>query len=118
MTTDTRPLLFGYLRVLPGMGIDGVIQTHRQLANFAQDQGFVLGNVFVEAKWRQLTSWVALTERCKRDGVRNVVVPSARHLNTIVPLADVMRDEIQADIGGRLWVVEPALKAPEQEVRP
>ncbi|MEV0476982.1 hypothetical protein [Streptomyces prunicolor] len=117
MTTDTRPLLFGYLRALPGMGIDGVVQTHRQLAEFAKDRGFVLGNVFVEAKWRQLTSWVALTERCKRDGVRNVVVPSSQHLSAIAVLAEIMREEIQSDIGGRLWVVEPAPEAPEQEVR-
>ncbi|MET7490585.1 hypothetical protein [Streptomyces sp. NPDC005538] len=117
MTTDTRPLLFGYLRALPGMGIDGVIQTHRQLAEFATGQGFVLGNVFVEAKWRQLTSWVALLERCKRDGVRNVVVPSAQHLSTVAVLAEIMREEIQSDIGGRLWVVEPALEAAEHEVQ-
>ena len=117
MTTDTRPLLFGYLRALPGMGIDGVIETHRQLAVFAKDQGFVLGNVFVEAKWRQLTSWVALTERCKRDGVRDVVVPSPQHLSSISVLAEIMREEIQTDIGGRLWVVEPAAEATEHEVR-
>ncbi|WP_327427303.1 hypothetical protein [Streptomyces sp. NBC_01236] len=117
MTPDTRPLLFGYLRALPGMGIDGVIKTHRQLATFAKDQVFVLGNVFVEAKWRQLTSWVALTERCKRDGVRNVVVLSPQHLSTVAVLAEIMREEIQSDIGGRLWVVEPAPEASQQEAQ-
>ena len=117
MTTDTRPLLFGYLRVLPGMGIDGVIRTHRELAAFARSQGFVLGNVFVETRWQQLTSWVAMTNRCRRDGVRNVAVPSTEHLSTVAPLADIMCEEIEGDIGGRLWVVMPTAGPAEQEAR-
>lgn len=117
MTTDTRPLLFGYLRVLPGMGIDSVVQTHRQLAEFARSQGFVLGNVFVETKSQQLTSWVAMTNRCRRDGVRNVAVPSTEHLSTVAPLADIMCEEIEGDIGGRLWVVKPTAGPAEQEAR-
>uniref|UniRef100_A0AAU2ABQ4 Uncharacterized protein n=1 Tax=Streptomyces sp. NBC_00093 TaxID=2975649 RepID=A0AAU2ABQ4_9ACTN len=117
MTADTRPLLFGYLRVLPGMGIDGVIHAHRELAAFAEDQGFVLGNVFLEARWQQLTSWVALTERCRRDNVRNVAVPSPEHLHTVAPLAEIMREEMEIEIGGRLWVVLPAPEAAEQETR-
>jgi hypothetical protein len=115
MTTETRPMLFGYLRVLPGMGIDSVIQTHRQLAEFARNQGFVLGNVFVETKWQQLTSWVAMTNRCRRDGVRNVAVLSTEHLSTVAPLADIMCEEIEGDIGGRLWVIRP--EHTEQETR-
>ncbi|EGX60482.1 hypothetical protein SZN_07597 [Streptomyces zinciresistens K42] len=117
MTTDSRPLLFGYLRVLPGMNIDSVVQTHRQLAAFARSRGFVLGNVFVETKWQQLTSWVAMTNRCRRDGVRNVAVPSTEHLSTVAPLADIMCQEIEGDIGGRLWVVLPTAGPAEQEAR-
>jgi hypothetical protein len=117
MTTETRPMLFGYLRVLPGMNIDSVVQTHRLLAEFAKNRGFVLGNVFVETKWRQLTSWVAMTNRCRRDGVRNVAVPSTEHLSTVTPLADIMCEEIEGDIGGRLWIVMPTPAPAEQEAR-
>lgn len=117
MTANTRPLLFGYLRVLPGMGIDDVIQEHRRLARFAEERGFVLGNVFVETKWQQLTSWVAMTNRCRRDGVRDVAVPSPEHLSTVTPLADIMCEEIEGDIGGRLWVVRPTAGPAEQEAR-
>lgn len=106
MTADTRPLLFGYLRTLPGMGIDDVIQAHRELAEFARSQGFELGNVFVETRWQQLTSWVALRERCKRDRVCNVAVPSNEHLSRIAALADVMVEEIESDTGTRLWILE------------
>jgi hypothetical protein len=117
VTTDTRPLLFGYLRVLPGMGIDDVIRAHRQLARFAETRGFVLGNVFVEARLQQLTSWVALSERCTRDGVRNVVVPSPEHLHSIEPLAEIMREDIEGEIGGRLWIVESSPEPTGQESR-
>lgn len=101
-----RPLLLGYFRVLPHMTIDDLVRVHHDLVVFAKDRGFALGDVFVETRWQQLTSWIALTERCKRDRVRDVVVPSSEHLSATTALADLMRQEIQTDTGARLWLVE------------
>lgn len=101
-----RPLLLGYFRVLPHMTMDDLVHIHHDLLVFARDRGFALGDVFVETGWQQLTSWIALTERCKRDRVRDVVVPSHEHLSTTTALADLMRQDIQTNTGAHLWLVE------------
>ncbi|WP_406176079.1 hypothetical protein [Streptomyces sp. NBC_00996] len=106
MTTSPR-LAYGYLRVLPGMGIQDVLRVQRDLVNFAQEQGLVLADVFVEAKWQQLKAWQEVVAHCHAKNVRLVVMPSPEHLHQIPVLAEIMRDEVEREIGGRLWLAEP-----------
>jgi hypothetical protein len=47
--STTPSLAYGYLRVLPGMGIDGVLRLHHELVFFAKARGFALVDLFVEA---------------------------------------------------------------------
>ncbi|MEN8653575.1 hypothetical protein ABCR94_23955 [Streptomyces sp. 21So2-11] len=104
-TTPRRA--FGYLRVLPGMGIDDVLRLQRDLVVFAEVQGLVLADVFVEAQWQQLKAWQEVVVHCWAKNVSNVVMPSPEHLHQIPVLAEIMRDEVEREIGGKLWLVEP-----------
>lgn len=110
-------LAYGYLRVLPGMGIDDVLRRQRDLVSFAQENGLVLADVFVEAKWQQLRAWQEVVTHCRAKNVVHVVMPSPEHLHQIPVLAQIMRDEVEREIGGQLWLVEPFQKSatPEQE---
>ena len=106
MTTLPR-LAYGYLRVLPGMGIPDVLRVQRDLAVFAEQNDLVLADVFVEAKWQQLKAWQEVVAHCLAKNVRLVVMPSSEHLHTIPVLAEIMRDEVEREIGGTLWLAEP-----------
>ncbi|KUO18814.1 hypothetical protein [Streptomyces dysideae] len=106
MATPPR-LAYGYLRVLPGMGIQDVLRVQRDLVVFAEENGLVLADVFVEAKWQQLKAWQEVVTHCHTKNVANVVMPSPQHLHQIPVLAGIMRDEVEREIGGTLWLVEP-----------
>ncbi|WP_234531673.1 hypothetical protein [Streptomyces shenzhenensis] len=119
MPTTPR-LAYGYLRVLPGLGIDDVLRLHRDLVAFAEAHGLVLADVFIEAQWQQLKAWHEVVVHCHGKNVRHVVMPSPEHLHTIPVLAELMKDDVEREIGGTLWLAAPleATAAPEQEARP
>ncbi|MFI1955912.1 hypothetical protein ACH437_29435 [Streptomyces xinghaiensis] len=117
MPPTSPRLAYGYLRVLPGMGIDDVLRLQRDLVVFAKNNGLVLADVFVEAKWQQLKAWAEVVAHSRMKNVCHVVMPSPEHLHQIPVLAEIMRDEVEREIGGQLWLVEPfdETAAPEQE---
>ncbi|MCC9710209.1 hypothetical protein E4N62_36080 [Streptomyces sp. MNU76] len=102
-----RRLAYGYLRVLPGLGIDDVLRLQRDLVVFAENNGLVLADVFVEAQWQQLKAWAEVVTHCRAKNVTHVVMPSPEHLHQIPVLAEIMKDEVEREIGGQLWLVEP-----------
>ncbi|WP_267244041.1 hypothetical protein [Streptomyces sp. PR69] len=117
MPPTSARLAYGYLRVLPGMGIDDVLRLQRDMASFAQENGFVLADVFVEAQWQQLKAWAEVVAHSRAKNVVHVVMPSPEHLHQIPVLAEIMKDEVEREIGGQLWLVEPLdeTTASEQE---
>ncbi|MFJ5301102.1 hypothetical protein [Streptomyces sp. NPDC088350] len=118
MTTTPR-LAYGYLRVLPGLGIDDVLRLQRDLVAFAETHGLVLADMFVEAQWQQLKAWHVVMVHCHAKDVRHVVMPSPEHLHQIPILAEIMKDEVEREIGGTLWLAKSleATSTPEQEAR-
>lgn len=118
MPPTSPRLAYGYLRVLPGLGIDDVLRLQRDLAAFAEEHNFVLADVFVEARWQQLRAWQEVVAHCRIRDVVHVVMPSPEHLHQIPVLAEIMKDEVEREIGGQLWLVEPfeETAAAEQEV--
>lgn len=48
---------------------------------------------------------------CLAKNVRLVVMPSGEHLHAIPVLAEIMRDEVEREIGGTLWLAEPLERA-------
>lgn len=105
--SNTPRLAYGYLRVLPSMGIHDVLRVQRDLVAFAGGHGLVLADMFVEAQWQQLKAWEEVVTHCHAKSVTNVVMPSPEHLHQIPILAEIMKDEVEREIGGRLWLVEP-----------
>lgn len=114
MTYTSRPA-YGYLRFLPGLGIDDVLRLQRDLVAFTEAHGLALADVFVEVRWQQLKAWHEVVIHCHAKDVRHVVMPSPEHLHQIPVLAEIMKDEVEREIGGTLWLVQP--ERTERETR-
>ncbi|MFJ7189695.1 hypothetical protein [Streptomyces bacillaris] len=98
-----RPLAYGYVRDLPELQADAVVQLKSELVRFAHQEGFTLAEVFVEQRWLHTVAWDALATSCKQHGVRNVIVPDYRHLHSLPGLSFVMQQVIEDVIDGRVW---------------
>lgn len=105
-----KPLIYGYLRRLPEMDDAVEARLIAELVAFTRAEGFTLGELFIEADWGGTASLHALTDHCRLDEVRHVVVPSLDHLNTIPVLADVSKDELSKAINGQVWIVRPEIE--------
>lgn len=111
MTGDTikpRPLCVGYLRRLPGANPQEERHLIAALSVFAEREGLTLALVFVERLWQRTLALNALTAYCVQHDIRNVIVPTSAHLNTLPMLADLSKEQLQQDIGGQVWIVTPA----------
>jgi hypothetical protein len=75
----TKPLLLGYLR-RDALVADGQItELERQMADFAQVEGFVMGHVYVEKPESWPAAFEVLIESVNRYEVTAVVLPSLLH---------------------------------------
>ncbi|GAA0933625.1 hypothetical protein [Streptomyces thermoalcalitolerans] len=111
--TAPAPLCVGYLRRLPGTDPEEEPRLIAELCAFAEREGFTPELMFVERHWSRTLALRALTAYCTQRGVRNVIVPTAEHLNQVLPLADISKEELAQDIGGQVWIVTP-----EEEEQP
>ncbi|SCG07092.1 hypothetical protein GA0115259_110973 [Streptomyces sp. MnatMP-M17] len=59
----------------------------------------------MELTWTQVSAWEALVGACRRCRIRDVVVPSWEHLNTVYSLSLIARKTLQDAIRGRVWFV-------------
>ncbi|MEV7165736.1 hypothetical protein AB0N60_26850 [Streptomyces microflavus] len=98
-----RPLAYGYVRALPELRANTLVQLQSELVRFAHQEGFALAEVFVEQRWLHTVAWDALVMSCKQHGVRNVIVPDYRHLHSLPGLSFVMQRVIEDVISGRVW---------------
>ncbi|MDT0309676.1 hypothetical protein RM780_22345 [Streptomyces sp. DSM 44917] len=111
MTDPARPLL-GYLRALPDLPDHALDHLCDELRRFAERENFVLLDVYVERQWLQDAAWDVLVERCARDQVRHVVVPTYEHLHVMPALSVVMQRAVEAAIDGYVWFVHPDATVP------
>lgn len=110
MTGDTiklRPLCVGYLRRLPGSDPEEEPRLIAELCAFAEREGFTPELVFVERHWSRTLALHALIAYCTSRDIRHVIVPTSEHLNQLLPLADISKEELAKDIGGQVWIVAP-----------
>lgn len=101
-----RPLMLGYLRVLPGMDDQAVNVATRQMGELAGQEGFALAEVFIEREWLHSNALDGLVEYAKRHQVRHVVVPSIPHLHSVPSLAFIAQVVMQEAVGGLVWVAQ------------
>ncbi|WP_435212654.1 hypothetical protein [Streptomyces sp. bgisy034] len=113
--TQPRRALCGYLRRLPGVDHQVEQRLTADLRIFAETRGFTLNLVFIEKEPGRTAALTAVTRYCQRHGIRDVVVPTAEHLNYLPSLAYLAKELLQQDICGRVWIaadIEEELSCP------
>ncbi|MCX5063771.1 MULTISPECIES: hypothetical protein [unclassified Streptomyces] len=102
---NAKQRALGYVRVLPGVDMGDVVCLSGDMARFAEHEGFTLAEVFIEKEPARTTALEAMTRYCQRHDIRNVVVPTSEHLNTLPMLATLAKELLQEEIGGQVWIV-------------
>lgn len=97
----------GYLRRLPGVDEQ---QLMANLIALATREGFTLMLVFIEKEPQRASALNALVRYCQDLRIRNVVVPTTDHLNTLPGLAYLAKELLEQEIGGQVWIVAPVLE--------
>ncbi len=103
--TNTRPLLFGYVRLHLLMTETELADTKERLHYFAHVEGFTLGTVFVEQAHTVPAGFEALIAAVKHYEARAVVVPSLQHL-AVLGTPPALRDYVQSVTGVPVLVAE------------
>lgn len=103
--TTPAPLCVGYLRLRMSDDDQSEQQHVAAMAAFAEREGLALSIVFVEKRWSRTLALNAMTAYCRHHDIRNVIVPTARHLNQLPVLSELSQDALEQDINGRVWVV-------------
>lgn len=105
VTDYSRPLLLGYARrdlYLSGRHVDDL---KRELGEFAQLEGFLMGSVYVEDPETAPQAFEALVASVNRYEITAVVLPSLRHLALVGDPADI-RLQFERVTGARIMLHE------------
>lgn len=102
----TKPLLLGYLRRDLLVVDSQVTELERQMADFAQTEGFAMGHVYVEKPESWPAAFEALIESVNRYEVTAVVLPSLLHFASLSSIARI-KDTFQRATGARVLVLTP-----------
>ncbi|MFC8008952.1 hypothetical protein [Streptomyces cinereoruber] len=73
---------------------------------FAGQEGFALADVLVEHQWLHTNALDRLVDLCQLRDIRNVVVPTTAHLNTVPALALIAQVSLQQAVDGLVWVAQ------------
>lgn len=97
------PLLLAYV-CKPLLRTEGeFVRTKERLSQFAEQEGFALGEMFVEEETTSPAAFEALIEAASHHEVSAVVVPSMLHL-TVLSAPTAMRNKFEHLTGARLLV--------------
>ncbi|MFI7059850.1 hypothetical protein ACIBL3_02605 [Kribbella sp. NPDC050124] len=102
----TRPLLLGYLRRDLLVVESQVGELKRDMAAYAEAEGFTMGHIYVERPDSWLAAFEALTESIGRYDVTAVVLPSLLHYVGIGMPTD-RRGWFEHATGARVLVLTP-----------
>lgn len=108
-----NPLIYGYVRALPGLGVEDIERLRGDVVAFARHRGFVLPEVFIEHPWTRVCAWEALVAACRWTRARHVVVPSWQHLNTQYSLSGTAQQTLQNAIRGQVWFASAVIRTGE-----
>ncbi len=102
-----RPVIYGYMRLAATEEEgDESTRVRRELATYAEREGFTLDQVFTERMGANESAFHAMLDAIKRTDVKNVIVPSLWHFARLPGLQDAMRQHIEQETGARLWVIQ------------
>lgn len=103
---QVRPLL-GYLRVPTATPDKEVESLRRELADYANRDGFVLLRVFVDRHGTFTSGFSALFQALHNGAAQHVVVPTLSHFAAINGVRAVMKELLEAQTGARVLVLRP-----------
>lgn len=106
MIDNTRPPLLGYLRRDLLVVDSQVGELEREMATFAEVEGFAMGQIYVESRDNWLAAFGALAESISRHDATAVVLPSLLHFAGIGMPADG-RHWFERATGARVLVLVP-----------
>lgn len=103
-----RPEIYGYMRVVSGdeAGDGEALHIKRELAEYAEREGFKLDQVFTESVRCAESAFHSMLESLKRYEVKDVIVPTLWHFARLPGLQDAMRQHIEQATGARIWVIQ------------
>ena len=102
----TKALLLGYLRRELLVVDSQVTELERQMAKFAEVEGFAMGHVYVEKPESWPAAFEALIESVNRYEITAVVLPSLLHFTGLGLPTDI-RSSFQRATGARVLVLGP-----------
>jgi hypothetical protein len=104
-TATTRPRLYGYFRVRDGMDDEAVHRARQALADFAEQGGFELVDIYEDSgPGQRLQVWLDMVESCRSEDVPAVVALSLDTFHPTPELATFMREELAEKIKGTVFI--------------
>lgn len=104
-TAATRPRLYGYFRVLDGMDNSAVLSARKTLADFADQGGFELVDIYEDdGPEHRLQLWLDMVESCRTEDEPTVVALGMDSFHPTPELAAFMREELAEQIKGTVLV--------------
>ncbi|WKX09982.2 recombinase family protein [Streptomyces sp. NL15-2K] len=102
-----RPAIYGYMRVVSSDEADDESErVKRELAQYAQREGFALDQVFTENIRCSESAFSVMLDALKHHEVKDIIVPSLWHFARLPGLQEAMTQHIEQETGARIWVVQ------------
>ncbi len=103
-----RSSAFGYVRIAAHASEQAVRDMRKDLAAYAEREGYTLTEVFMEREDSGSSEFAALIDAISRSEPPMVVVPSMCHFAHLPGLRIAMKDLIERETGARVLVIAPA----------
>lgn len=101
-----KPTIYGYMRVASSDEHNETERIRRELAEYAEREGFTLDQVFTESIKCSESAFYTMIEELRRHDVKDIIVPSLWHFARLPGLQDAMRQHIEQETGAHIWVVQ------------
>ena len=109
-----RSSAFGYARIAAHASEQAVLDTRKDLAAYAEREGYTLTEVFMEREDSGSSEFAALIDAINRSEPPVVVVPSMCHFAHLPGLQTAMKDLIERETGARVLVIGTAWACDQQ----
>ena len=105
---SVRPVVLGYLRTPNGTTDDVLAWLHRELADYAEREGFSLTAVFVERTGAGSAALTAVMDALKRRAAQAVLLPALEHLSPSPANRRVHLHLIERETGAQILIMHPS----------
>lgn len=105
---SVRPVVLGYLRTPDGATDDVLAWLQRELADYAEREGFCLAAVFVERTGAGSAALTAVMDALKRREAQAVLLPALEHLSPSPASRQALRHLIERETGAQVLIMYPS----------